>query len=145
MSWVTCAQLHRGRIRAQIFCILLKYIISSNSVNTNVHISQSNVYQILKCQYQHQLIKTNISVSLYYYMQLKALTVCISIIVTVWVKECLVRTCQYFEKYRFKNSIKKPALPWYWSHSLSIIILSYLLAFVQLTWQVDNGWFLAAF
>ena len=34
---------------------------------------------------------------------------------------------------------KKPALPWYWTHSLSIIILSYLLRAVQLTWQVDNG------
>ena len=26
--------------------------------------------------------------------------------VTVWVKTGLVRTCQYFEKYHFKNSIK---------------------------------------
>ena len=26
-----------------------------------------------------------------------------------------------------------------WTCSLSVIILSYLLAFVQLTWQVDNG------
>ena len=32
-----------------------------------------------------------------------------------------------------KIQLKKPALPWYWSYSLSIIILSYLLAFVQLT------------
>ena len=64
---------------------------------------------------------------------------------TVWAKTRLVFTSQYFEKYHFKNSIKKPALPWYWSHSLSIIILSYLLAFVQLTWQVNNGWFLAVF
>ena len=36
-------------------------------------------------------------------------------------------------------------MPWYWSHSLSIIILSYLLVFVQLTWQVDNGWFTPVF
>ena len=48
-------------------------------------------------------------------------------------KTRLVRTCQHFEKYHFKNSIKKPALPWYWTHSLSIITLSYLLAIVQLT------------
>ena len=33
-------------------------------------------------------------------------------------------------------------MPWYWTHPLSLIILSYLLAFVQLTWHVDNGWFL---
>ena len=39
----------------------------------------------------------------------------------------------------FKNQLKKePTLHWYWTHSLSII-LSYLLAFVQLTWQVHNG------
>ena len=32
--------------------------------------------------------------------------------VTVWAKIRLVRTCQYFEKYHFKNSInKKPTLP----------------------------------
>ena len=41
--------------------------------------------------------------------------------------------------------MKKPALPWYWTHSLSIIKLSYLLAFVQLTRQVDNDWFLPGF
>ena len=37
-------------------------------------------------------------------------------------------------------------MPWYWTHSLSITIyiLNYLLAFVQLTWQVDNGWFFPA-
>ena len=40
------------------------------------------------------------------------------------------------------NSIwENHASPWYWTHSLSIIILNYLLAFVQLTWQEDNGWF----
>ena len=66
--------------------------------------------------------------------------------VTVWAKICLVCTCQYFEKCHFENSIwKKPALLWYWTSSLSMIILSYLLAFVQLTWQVDNGWFLPVF
>ena len=37
-------------------------------------------------------------------------------------------------------------MPWHWTYSLSIIlILSYLLAFVQLTWQVNNGWFLPVF
>ena len=36
-------------------------------------------------------------------------------------------------------------MPWLWRHSLSIIILSYLLAIVQLTRQVDNGWFLPQF
>ena len=45
----------------------------------------------------------------------------------------------------FKIHFKKPTLPWYWTRSVSIIILSYLLAFVQLTWQVDNGWFLPVF
>ena len=44
-----------------------------------------------------------------------------------------------------KIQFKKPALPWYWTHLLSIIILSYLLAFVQLSWQVDIGWFLSGF
>ena len=67
------------------------------------------------------------------------------VFVTVWAKTRLVRTCQYFKKYHFKNSIKKPALPWYWSHSMSIIIPNYLLAFVQLTWQVDNDWFSPVF
>ena len=38
-----------------------------------------------------------------------------------------------------KVQLKIPALPWYWTCSLSIIIFSYLLAFVQLTWQVNNG------
>ena len=38
-----------------------------------------------------------------------------------------------FWKFSLKNH-------WYWTHSLSIIILSYLLAFVQLTWQIYNGW-----
>ena len=60
---------------------------------------------------------------------------------TVWVITCLVCTCQYFEKYHCKNSIKKSALLWYWAHSVRIIMLSYLLAFVQLTWQVSSGWF----
>ena len=34
----------------------------------------------------------------------------LSVIVTVCVKTCLVSTCQYFEKYHFKNSIKKTSL-----------------------------------
>ena len=45
-----------------------------------------------------------------------------------------------------KIQLKKPALPWYWTCLLSehnnaynISNISYLLAFVQLTWQVDNG------
>ena len=36
-------------------------------------------------------------------------------------KTGLVRTCQYFEKYHYKTSIKKSALLWQWRHSLSII------------------------
>ena len=35
-----------------------------------------------------------------------------------------------------KFNLRKPALPWYLPHLLSTIILSYLLAFVQL---IDNG------
>ena len=50
-----------------------------------------------------------------------------------------------FQKIPFKIQFKKPALPWYWTHSLSINILSYLLAFAQLTWQVDNDWVLPVF
>ena len=50
-----------------------------------------------------------------------------------------------FQKIPFKIQFKKPALPWYWTHSLSINILSYLLAFAQLTWQVDNDWVLPIF
>ena len=51
----------------------------------------------------------------------------------------LVCTWQHFEKYHFENSIKNQPC----SGSLSIIMLSCLLAFAQLTWQVaiDNDWF----
>ena len=38
-----------------------------------------------------------------------------------------------------KIQFKETTLPWYWTCSVSIIILSYLLTFVQLTWQVNNG------
>ena len=44
-----------------------------------------------------------------------------------------------------KIQYKKPALPWYWTCSLSIMKLSYLLAFVQLTWEGNNDWFSPAF
>ena len=37
---------------------------------------------------------------------------------------------------------RKSALSCYWPRLLGIIILSYLLASVQLTWQVENSWFL---
>ena len=62
----------------------------------------------------------------------------------MWLSETSpVRTWQYFEKYHFKIQSKNH---WYWTGSLSIIIiLTYLLAFVQLTWQVDNGWFSPVF
>ena len=39
-----------------------------------------------------------------------------------------------------KFNVRKPTLPWYLPYLLSIIILSHLLAFVQLT---DNGWYLS--
>ena len=64
--------------------------------------------------------------------------------VNVWVKTHLVCACQYFKKiilYILKFSLKTLALPWYSTHSLSIIILSYLLVI----WQVNNGWFLPVF
>ena len=69
--------------------------------------------------------------------------ICIkSITFTVLVKTCLVHTCQYFEKYHFKNSIKKT--------SLALVVESFsehnnLLVFVQLTRQVDKGWFWPVF
>ena len=64
---------------------------------------------------------------------------------TVWAKTRLVHNCQYFEKYHFKNSIKTASLVLvvdsFTVHNNNII---YLLAFVQLTWQVDNEWFSSA-
>ena len=54
----------------------------------------------------------------------------------------LVHACHtVFQEIRtiLKIQLKKSVLPWYWTSSLSIIILSYLLTFVQLTWQVDSG------
>ena len=59
--------------------------------------------------------------------------------VTVWAKTCQVCTFQYFKKYHLKIQFK--ALPSYWTDSLSIIVLNYLLAFVQLTWLIDDWWF----
>ena len=38
-----------------------------------------------------------------------------------------------------KTQSKTSSLPWYWTCSLNTITLSYLLTFVQLTWQIDNG------
>ena len=62
-----------------------------------------------------------------------------AVYLTVWAKTHLVCNCREIQFWKF--NLKKPALPWYWTCSLSITILSYLLAFVQLTWQVDDGWF----
>ena len=50
-----------------------------------------------------------------------------------------ITTCQYFKQYYVLWKFE-PALPWYWTPPLSIIILSYLLAFVQPTWQVARFW-----
>ena len=59
---------------------------------------------------------------------------------TVWTKICLVYTCQYFKKYYFENSVKKPslalALDSFTEHN------NYLL---ELTWQTDNGWYSPVF
>ena len=65
---------------------------------------------------------------------------------TVWAKTHLACTYHYFKKYHFKYSIlKNQSYLGNWTRSLSIIMLSFLLAFVQLTWKVNNGWFLLVF
>ena len=43
-----------------------------------------------------------------------------------------------FSEILLKIQFKEPALPCYLTCSLSIIMLDYLLAFVKLTWQVEN-------
>ena len=74
----------------------------------------------------------------------KTILMC-TIYVTVWVKIRLVCTWQHFEKYHFKNSIKKTSLALVLESFIEHNNTSHLLVFVQLTWQVGNGWFLAVF
>ena len=74
---------------------------------------------------------------------------CVSLFVTVWAKTSLVCTYQYFKKYytvfwelNLKTSFAL-VLDSFTEHNITVF--SYLLAFLQLTWQVDNGWFLPVF
>ena len=108
-------------------------------INENIVSQNLEPYSIVQCRLCTVSVWDH---AIYHYNVNNHGEICVIQCVAILQVQPSLHLSVFWEILFWKFIQRKSALSCYWPRLLGIIILSYLLASVQLTWQVENSWFL---